>query len=224
MRKKEIMAMLILCVGGGFVVGDIHDYNTQSQAMSYECIKIDSPMEKIEKLSKECEENKRQIYIEDQVNKLREEKRLEEEKKRQEDELCRQEELRRQQEEQLNNIGIVNRGGDVNNIRVEEVLLEISHYCSCEFCCSGATGITASGEPVQSGLTIALPKNIPFGTKVKIDGDPNIYENMDTGSYIINTRDSEGRLVIRCDIYVSSHSEALQKGRFKAKGWLIYEN
>lgn len=215
MRKKEIMAMLMLYVGG-IVVG-IDNYNAQSQAMSYECIKIDSPIEKIEKLSKECEENKRQIYIEDQVNKLREEKRLEEERKR-------QEELRRQQEEQLNNIGIVNRGGDVNNIRVEEVLLEISHYCSCEFCCSGATGITASGKPVQSGLTIALPKNIPFGTKVKIDGDPNIYENMDTGSYIINTRDSEGRLVIRCDIYVSSHSEALQKGRFKAKGWLIYEN
>ena len=225
MRKKEIMAILsLILVSGGFVVGDIHDYNTQSDAIKYECIKIDSPTDKIEKLSKECEENKRQIYIEDQVNKLREEKRLEEERKRQEDELRRQEELRRQQEEQLNNIGIVNRGGDVNNIRVEEVLLEISHYCKCKFCCNGATGITASGKPVQSGLTIALPKNIPFGTKVKIDGDPNIYENMDTGNYIVNTRDSEGRLVIRCDIYVSSHSEALEKGRFKAKGWLIYEN
>lgn len=215
MRKKEIMAMLTL-ISCGFVVG-IDNYNAQSQAMSYECIKIDSPTDKIEKLSKECEENKRQIYIEDQVNKLREEKRLEEERKR-------QEELRRQQEEQLNNIGIVNRGGDIGNIRIEETILEISHYCSCKFCCNGATGITASGKPVQSGLTIALPKNIPFGTKVKIDGDPNIYENMDTGNYIINTRDSEGRLVIRCDIYVSSHSEALQKGRFKAKGWLIYEN
>ena len=218
MRKKEIMAILsLILVSGGFVVRDIHDYNTQSDAIKYECIKIDSPTDKIEKLSKECEEDKRQIYIEDQVNKLREEKRLEEERKR-------QEELRRQQEEQLNNIGIVNRGGDIDNIRVEEVLLEVSHYCSCELCCNGATEITASGKPVQSGLTIALPKNIPFGTKVKIDGDPNIYENMDTGNYIICTKNDDGRLVIRCDIYVSSHSEALEKGRFKAKGWLIYEN
>ncbi len=218
MRKKEIMAILsLILVSGGFVVRDIHNYNTQSDAIKYECIKIDSPTDKIEKLSKECEEHKRQEYIEDQVNKLREEKRLEEERKR-------QEELRRQQEEQLNNIGIVNRGGDIDNIRVEEVFLEISHYCKCEICCSGATGITASGKPVQDNLTIALPKEYPFGTKVKIDGDPNIYENMDTGSYIINTRDSEGRLVIRCDIYVSSHSEALEKGRFNAKGWLIYEN
>lgn len=223
MRKKEIMAILsLILVSGGFVVKDIHDYNTQSEVfVKSECIKIDSPIEKVEKLSKECEEHKRQEYVNQKVEELRAEKeriRLEEERKRQE------EELRRQQEEQLNNIGIVNRGGDIDNIRVEEVLLEISHYCKCEICCSGATGITASGKPVQSGLTIALPKNIPFGTKVKIDGDPNIYENMDTGSYIINTRDSEGRLVIRCDIYVSSHSEALQKGRFKAKGWLIYEN
>lgn len=218
MRKKEIMAMLsLILIGGGFIVGDIHDYNAQSQAMSYECIKIDNPIEKIEKLSKECEENKRQIYIEDQVNKLREEKRLEEERKR-------QEELRRQQEEQLNDIGIVNRGGHIDNMRIEETILEVSHYCSCELCCNGATGITASGKPVQSGLTIALPKNIPFGTKVKIDGDPNIYENMDTGNYIICTKNDDGRLVIRCDIYVSSHSEALEKGRFKAKGWLIYEN
>lgn len=218
MRKKEIMAILsLILVSGGFVVRDIHDYNTQSDAIKYECIKIDSPTDKIEKLSKECEEDKRQRYIEDQVNKLREDKRLEEERKR-------QEELRRQQEEQLNNIGIVNRGGHIDNIRIEETILEVSHYCSCELCCNGATGITASGKPVQSGLTIALPKNIPFGTKVKIDGDPNIYENMDTGNYIICTKNDDGRLVIRCDIYVSSHSEALEKGRFKAKGWLIYEN
>lgn len=220
MRKKEIMAILMLYIGGVVVCMD--NYNTQSEALvKCECIKIDSPTDKIEKLSKECEDHKRQEYVNQKVEELRAEKeriRLEEERKRQE------EELRRQQEEQLNNIGIVNRGGDIDNIRVEEVLLEISHYCKCEICCSGATGITASGKPVQSGLTIALPKNIPFGTKVKIDGDPNIYENMDTGSYIINTRDSEGRLVIRCDIYVSSHSEALEKGRFNAKGWLIYEN
>lgn len=220
MRKKEIMAILSLILVGGFVVRDIHDYNTQSDAIKYECIKIDSPTDKIEKLLEEHEEYKRQEYVNQKVEELRVEKeriRLEEERKR-------QEELRRQQEEQLNNIGIVNRGGDIDNIRIEETILEVSHYCSCELCCNGATGITASGKPVQDNLTIALPKEYPFGTKVKIDGDPNIYENMDTGNYIICTKNDDGRLVIRCDIYVSSHSEALEKGRFKAKGWLIYEN
>ena len=110
MRKKEIMAILMLYIGG--VVVGIDNYNAQSQAMSYECIKIDSPMEKVEKLSKEYEEHKRQEYVNQKVNELREEKeriRLEEERKRQE------EELRRQQEEQLNNIGIVNRGGEAPN-------------------------------------------------------------------------------------------------------------
>ena len=98
MRKKEIMAILSLILVGGFVVRDIHDYNTQSDAIKYECIKIDSPTDKIEKLSKECEEHKRQEYVNQKVEELRVEKeriRLEEERKR-------QEELRRQQEEQLN--------------------------------------------------------------------------------------------------------------------------
>ena len=204
MRKKEIMAMLILCVGGGFVVGDIHDYNTQSQAMSYECIKIDSPTDKIEKLSKECEEDKRQIYIEDQVNKLREEKRLEEERKR-------QEELRRQQEEQLNNIGIVNRGGDVGNGRA--VSIEVSYYCGCNSCTPGG-GITASGKQVSEGM-IACPSNIPFNTKILIDGV--VYTCEDRGGFIQYTSDG----IMRVDIYTESHKTALERGRYRTTGVIL---
>ena len=209
MRKKEIMAMLMLYVGG--VVVGIDNYNAQSQAMSYECIKIDSPIEKIEKLSKECEENKRQIYIEDQVNKLREEKRLEEERKRQEDELRRQEELRRQQEEQLNNIGIVNRGGETPNGRL--VSIEVSYYCGCNSCTPGG-GITASGKRVSEGM-IACPSNIPFNTKILIDGV--VYTCEDRGGFIQYTSDG----TMRVDIYTESHQTALERGRYRTTGVIL---
>lgn len=209
MRKKEIMAMLILCVGGGFVVG-IDNYNAQSQAMSYECIKIDSPTDKIEKLSKECEENKRQIYIEDQVNKLREEKRLEEERKR-------QEELRRQQEEQLNNIGIVNRGGDVENKIYCK--FEVSFYTTSPDEGSG-TGIGASGIPVQPWHSIAMPKEIPFFSKVYIEG-LGTFINHDTGSYIQTVYDEYGNKVYRCDVLVNNKEEAIRLGRQYHDGWII---
>ena len=203
MRKKEIMAILsLVLVSGGFVVGDIHDYNTQSDAIKYECIKIDSPTDKIEKLSKECEEYKRQIYIEDQVNKLREEKRLEEERKR-------QEELRRQQEEQTNQV-VINRGGDVPCGR--EVTVEVSFYDNCTLCTPGY-GITASGKQIQEGM-IACPSDVPFGTQIIID--EVTYTCEDTGSYI---RWVNG--VMRVDIYVSSHEEALRRGRYTTKAIIL---
>ena len=126
MRKKEIMAILSLILVGGFVVRDIHDYNTQSDAIKYECIKIDSPTDKIEKLLEEHEEYKRQEYVNQKVEELRAEKervRLEEERKR-------QEELRRQQEEQTNQV-VINRGGDVPCGR--EVTVEVSIYDKCIF-------------------------------------------------------------------------------------------
>ena len=209
MRKKEIMAILsLILVSGGFVVRDIHDYNTQSDAIKYECIKIDSPTDKIEKLSKECEGEKRQIYIEDQVNKLREEKRLEE-RKRQEEELRRQQkEQQRLQQEQANQVA--NRGGDVPCGR--EVTVEVSFYDSCTLCTPGY-GITASGKQIQEGM-IACPPNVPFGTQLIIDGVT--YTCEDTGSYIkwVNG-------VMRVDIYVSTHEEALRRGRYTTKAIIL---
>ena len=203
MRKKEIMAILsLILVSGGFVVRDIHNYNTQSEALvKCECIKIDSPTDKIEKLSKECEEHKKQIYIEDQVNKLREEKRLEEERKRQKEEL-------RRQQEQANQVA--NRGGDVPCGR--EVTVEVSFYDSCTLCTPGY-GITASGKQIQEGM-IACPPNVPFGTQLIIDGVT--YTCEDTGSYIkwVNG-------VMRVDIYVSTHEEALRRGRYTTKAIIL---
>lgn len=211
MRKKEIMAILsLILVSGGFVVRDIHNYNTQSDAIKYECIKIDSPIEKVEKLSKECEEHKRQEYVEDQVNKLREEKRLEEERKRQEEELRRQEELRKQQEEQVNQV-VINRGGEVHNGRA--VPIEVSWYCGCNSCTPGG-GITASGKQISEGM-IACPCNIPFNTKILIDGV--IYTCEDRGGYIQYTNDG----TMRVDIYTESHKTALERGRYRTTGVIL---
>ena len=211
MRKKEIMAMLsLILIGGGFVVGDIHDYNAQSKVFveSSKCEKVDTKMDKIEKLSKEYEEHKRQEYVNQKVNELREEKeriRLEEERKRQE------EELRRQQEEQLNNIGIVNRGGEAPNGR--SVSIEVSYYCGCNSCTPGG-GITASGKRVSEGM-IACPSNIPFNTKILIDGV--VYTCEDRGGFIQYTSDG----TMRVDIYTESHQTALEKGRYRTTGVIL---
>lgn len=207
MRKKEIMAILMLYIGG--IVVSMDNYNAQSDAIKYECIKIDSPTDKIEKLSKECEEDKRQIYIEDQVNKLREEKRLEEERKRQEELRRQQEEQQRLQQEQSSQI--VNRGGDVSCGRT--INIEVSYYCGCNSCTPGS-GITASGKPCTENLTIAMPPEFPFGTKILIDGI--VYECMDTGSYIQTVGD-----VVRVDIYTESHQTALEKGRYRTTGVIL---
>lgn len=209
MRKKEIMAMLMLYIGG--IVVSMDNYNAQSQAfINSECIKIDSPTDKIEKLSKECEEHKRQEYIDDQVNKLREEKRLEEERKR-------QEELRRQQEEQLNNIGIVNRGGDVENKIYCK--FEVSFYTTSLDEGSG-TGIGASSERVVPWVSIAMPKEIPFFSEVYIEG-LGTFINHDTGSYISIVYDNDGTPIYRCDVLVNSKEEAYALGRQYRGGWIV---
>ena len=205
MRKKEIMAMLSLILIGGVVVC-MDNYNTQSEVfVKSECIKIDSPIEKVEKLSKECEEHKRQEYVNQKVEELRAEKeriRLEEERKRQEEEL-------RRQQEQTNQV--VNRGGDVPCGR--SVSIEVSYYCGCNSCTPGG-GITASGKRVSEGM-IACPSNIPFNTKILIDGV--VYTCEDRGGFIQYTSDG----TMRVDIYTESHQTALEKGRYRTTGVIL---
>ncbi|GLI82558.1 hypothetical protein ANABIO32_02450 [Rossellomorea marisflavi] len=64
-------------------------------------------------------------------------------------------------------------------------------------------GITASGEKVQEGVTIACPKHIPFGTKMKIE-KVGYRVCKDTGSDI-----TYGRI----DVYMDSLSAAQSFGR-----------
>ena len=67
-------------------------------------------------------------------------------------------------------------------------------------------GVTASGTIVKQGRTAACPKNIPFGTKLYIEGyGYRICE--DRGSAINNSH--------KLDVYVDSLSEAKKLGRQK---------
>ena len=85
----------------------------------------------------------------------------------------------------------------------------ITHYCPCKRC---GGGLTATGTKPKVGRTIAVdPKDIPYGSKVKIGKKTYVAE--DTGSALT------GRKVI--DIFCKTHSEALRKGVKYQKVWLI---
>lgn len=79
---------------------------------------------------------------------------------------------------------------------------KITHYCSCSKCNPGNAGRTASGKVLQLGMVAML--GVPFGTIVEINGKKYVVEDRCASSAII-------------DVYVSSHSEALQKGTYYAQ-------
>lgn len=78
---------------------------------------------------------------------------------------------------------------------------KITAYCGCAKCCDKTDGITASGTHVTAGRTIAAPREIPFGTKIVING--HTYTVEDRGGAIKGNR---------IDIYFNSHEEALDYG------------
>lgn len=78
---------------------------------------------------------------------------------------------------------------------------KITAYCGCAKCCGKTDGITASGTHVTAGRTIAAPPEIPFGTKLMING--HIYTVEDRGGAIKGNR---------IDIYFESHEEAERFG------------
>ncbi|MGI6299267.1 MAG: 3D domain-containing protein [Saccharofermentanales bacterium] len=93
----------------------------------------------------------------------------------------------------------------------------LTAYCSCYKCCgkqpgSPGYGITASGQKVQEGVTIAADTRvIPMGSRVYIEG---------VGERIVQDRGGaiKGN---RIDIYFASHSNALKFGRKTRKVYLI---
>lgn len=78
---------------------------------------------------------------------------------------------------------------------------KVTAYCSCSKCCGKTTGRTASGTKATAGRTAAAPAKFAFGTKLNIGG--KIYTVEDRGGVIKGNR---------IDIYVNSHSAALQWG------------
>lgn len=79
----------------------------------------------------------------------------------------------------------------------------ITAYCHCSKCCGKTNGITASGVKATEGVTVAMDKLMPFGTKIYIDG---------VGERIVQDRGGaiKGN---RIDLYFDSHQEALNFGR-----------
>lgn len=77
----------------------------------------------------------------------------------------------------------------------------LTYYCSCAKCCGKTNGITAWGTKATAGRTIATSKQFAFGTKLIINGHEYVVE--DRGGAI------QGNKI---DVYVNSHSEALQLG------------
>ena len=82
-------------------------------------------------------------------------------------------------------------------------LYTVTAYCPCVVCCGKTDGITASGEKAVEGVTVAMHKSIPFGTKIYIDG---------VGERIVQDR---GGAITgnRIDLYFDNHQSALNFGR-----------
>lgn len=92
----------------------------------------------------------------------------------------------------------------------------VSHYC-CELrphICGTGSGITASGEPVQAGVSVAVdPLVIPLGSTVYVDygdGEIHTYTAHDTGGAV-----NGGHI----DVAVETHEEALRRGMRTATVW-----
>ena len=88
----------------------------------------------------------------------------------------------------------------------------ISHYCNCSKCCGSYGSATASGATPSVNRTVAMGRNVPFGTKIRIGNDPTVYTVEDRGGAI-------GRNNV--DVFVGSHSEAMNKGRYNAPVYIV---
>lgn len=90
----------------------------------------------------------------------------------------------------------------------------ITYYCGENYPheCGTSNGITASGATATVGVTVAADPNVlPIGTEIYIDGIGNRIVQ-DTGGAIIGNR---------IDVFVGSHSEALQNGTHIAQVYYI---
>lgn len=88
----------------------------------------------------------------------------------------------------------------------------ISHYCNCSTCSGSYGNKTASGAIPSVNRTVAMGRNVPFGTKIRIGNDPTVYTVEDRGGAI-------GRNNV--DVFVGSHSEAMNKGRYSAPVYIV---
>lgn len=93
-----------------------------------------------------------------------------------------------------------------------------SAYCSCSKCCDKSTGITSSGAKATAWYTIAAGKGYKIGTVIYIPA----FANKPNGGWFV-VQDRGGAISnSKIDVYMNSHSEALQFGR-KTLECYVYE-
>lgn len=84
----------------------------------------------------------------------------------------------------------------------------ITFYCPGSCCCGQwASGNTASGTVATPNRTVASG-DLPFGTRILVDGQEYIVEDRGVGAQQI-------------DIFVSSHQEALARGLYYTDVYII---
>lgn len=98
---------------------------------------------------------------------------------------------------------------EVRGITPKVVTLNASAYCPCYSCCGKSTGITASGEKATAWYTVAAGSGYPLGTIIYV---PSLSGNANGGWFVVQDR---GGAISNSniDIFVGSHSEALNFGR-----------
>ena len=92
-----------------------------------------------------------------------------------------------------------------------EIKVEVSFYCPCSYCCDSETHIMANGEQVYEGA-IAAPEELPFGTQLEFDN--SLWVVSDRGGYIQTYIDEYGENIYRLDVFLWSHEECLERGRY----------
>jgi rare lipoprotein A len=105
----------------------------------------------------------------------------------------------------------ISRGGP--SPKIEHRIMRITAYTKNDPGMDGR-GITTSEEPVQEGITIAAPPEIPFGTQIYIPSLNRTYTVTDHGGAIKGNR---------LDLYMEKRSDALEFGVQELEVWIREE-
>lgn len=106
----------------------------------------------------------------------------------------------------------------VQGITPKVTTFNTSAYCACVKCCGKTNAITASGAKASAWYTVAAGKGYKMGTVIYI---PALKNKPNGGWFVVQDRGgaiSNSKL----DIYMGSHSAALQYGRKTVEAY-VYE-
>ena len=106
----------------------------------------------------------------------------------------------------------------VEGLTPKVTTLNTSAYCACMKCCGKTNGITSSGAKASAWYTVAAGSGYKIGTVIYI---PALADKPNGGWFVVQDRGgaiSNSKL----DIYMNSHSSALQYGRKTLEAY-IYE-